>query len=239
MQVTERLFQRDAYLKVCAATVIASHADGIILDRTVFYPLGGGQPGDTGLLRLDRGEIQIVDSRHGREGQLVHVPVPDSPLPNVGDEVEAVIDWDRRYAHMRMHTGLHLLGVALPYGVTGGNITAARSRLDFDMPESVDKAETQAQLNRLIRENHPVDSFWIDEDELEARPELIRTMSVRPPRGVGKIRLLRITDIDLQPCGGTHVRTTGEIGPMKVTRIEKKGRRNRRVYVEFDSGQDA
>jgi misacylated tRNA(Ala) deacylase len=116
VQVTERLFQRDAYLKVCAATVIASHADGIILDRTVFYPLGGGQPGDTGLLRLDRGEIQIVDSRHGREGQLVHVPVPDSPLPNVGDEVEAVIDWDRRYAHMRMHTGLHLLGVG-----QGGN----------------------------------------------------------------------------------------------------------------------
>lgn len=239
MQVTERLFQCDAYLKVCAATVIASHADGIILDRTVFYPLGGGQPGDTGLLRLHRGEISIVDTRHGREGQLIHVPAPDSRLPDVGDKVEAVIDWDRRYAHMRMHTGLHLLGVALPYGVTGGNITAVRSRLDFDMPESVDKAETQTQLNRLIRENHPVDSFWIDEDELEARPELIRTLSVRPPRGVGKIRLLRITDIDLQPCGGTHVRTTGEIGPMKVTRIEKKGRRNRRVYLEFDNGRDA
>jgi misacylated tRNA(Ala) deacylase len=237
--VTERLFQCDAYLKVCAATVIASHADGIILDRTVFYPLGGGQPGDTGLLRLHRGEISIVDTRHGREGQLIHVPAPDSRLPDVGDKVEAVIDWDRRYAHMRMHTGLHLLGVALPYGVTGGNITAVRSRLDFDMPESVDKAETQTQLNRLIRENHPVDSFWIDEDELEARPELIRTLSVRPPRGVGKIRLLRITDIDLQPCGGTHVRTTGEIGPMKVTRIEKKGRRNRRVYLEFDNGRDA
>ena len=239
MQVTERLFQCDAYLKVCAATVIASHADGIILDRTVFYPLGGGQPGDTGLLRLHRGEISIVDTRHGREGQLIHVPAPDSRLPDVGDKVEAVIDWDRRYAHMRMHTGLHLLGVALPYGVTGGNITAVRSRLDFDMPESVDKAETQTQLNRLIRENHPVDSFWIDEDGLEARPELIRTLSVRPPRGVGKIRLLRITDIDLQPCGGTHVRTTGEIGPMKVTRIEKKGRRNRRVYLEFDNGRDA
>ena len=237
--MTERLFQCDAYLKVCAATVIASHADGIILDRTVFYPLGGGQPGDTGLLRLHRGEISIVDTRHGREGQLIHVPAPDSRLPDVGDKVEAVIDWDRRYAHMRMHTGLHLLGVALPYGVTGGNITAVRSRLDFDMPESVDKAETQTQLNRLIRENHPVDSFWIDEDELEARPELIRTLSVRPPRGVGKIRLLRITDIDLQPCGGTHVRTTGEIGPMKVTRIEKKGRRNRRVYLEFDNGRDA
>ena len=237
--MTERLFQCDAYLKVCAATVIASHADGIILDRTVFYPLGGGQPGDTGLLRLHRGEISIVDTRHGREGQLIHVPAPDSRVPDVGDKVEAVIDWDRRYAHMRMHTGLHLLGVALPYGVTGGNITAVRSRLDFDMPESVDKAETQTQLNRLIRENHPVDSFWIDEDELEARPELIRTLSVRPPRGVGKIRLLRITDIDLQPCGGTHVRTTGEIGPMKVTRIEKKGRRNRRVYLEFDNGRDA
>ena len=237
--MTERLFQCDAYLKVCAATVIASHADGIILDRTVFYPLGGGQPGDTGLLRLHRGEISIVDTRHGREGQLIHVPAPDSRFPDVGDKLEEVIDSDRRYAHMRMHTGLHLLGVALPYGVTGGNITAVRSRLDFDMPESVDKAETQTQLNRLIRENHPVDSFWIDEDELEARPELIRTLSVRPPRGVGKIRLLRITDIDLQPCGGTHVRTTGEIGPMKVTRIEKKGRRNRRVYLEFDNGRDA
>lgn len=236
--MTERLFQDDAYLRSCNAIVIASHADGIVLDRTIFYPVGGGQPGDTGLLRLEDRDIRIVDTRHSREGQLIHVPAPDSRLPEVGDEVEAVIDWDRRYAHMRMHTGLHLLGVALPFGVTGGNISAARSRLDFDMPESADKMETEAQLNRLIRENHPVDSFWIDEDELEARPELIRTLSVRPPRGVGRIRLLEIPKLDLQPCGGTHVRTTGEIGPMRVTKIEKKGRRNRRVYVEFSTEQD-
>jgi len=234
--VTARLFLDDAYLRHCTATVLESGPQGVVLDRTVFYPRGGGQPGDTGRLTQGRLEVSIVDTVHGEGARIVHLPAAGSVLPAAGTDVEAEIDWGRRYAHMRMHTALHLLGVALPYGVTGGNITAERSRLDFDLPDSPDKAVVGVALNHLIAADHPVSSFWIEEDELEARPELIRTLSVRPPRGAGRIRLLEIPGLDLQPCGGTHVRGTGEIGPVRIAKIEKKGRRNRRVYLEFSGG---
>ncbi len=230
--MTDRIYLEDAYLERCAATVIEAGSDGIILDRTVFYPRGGGQPGDTGRLIQGDAEVRIVDTIHGGDGRIVHLAEGPN-LPARDSEVHALIDWPRRYAHMKMHTALHLLGVALPYGVTGGNITADRSRLDFDLPDSPDRAGVENALNGLIAADHPVSSFWIDEEELDARPELIRTLSVRPPRGAGRIRLLQIPGLDLQPCGGTHVRATGEIGPVRIAKIEKKGRRNRRVYVEF------
>lgn len=231
--MTERLYLEDAYLADCTATVLESGAAGVILDRTVFYPRGGGQPGDRGRLTGDGVAVDVDDTVHGEDGRIIHLATAASDLPPAGTQVGISIDWRRRYAHMRMHTALHLLGVALPYGVTGGNITAERSRLDFDMQESPDREVVEQTLNRLIGEDHPVSSLWIDEEELDARPELIRTLSVRPPRGAGRIRLLQIPGLDLQPCGGTHVRRTGEIGPMRIARIEKKGRRNRRVYVEF------
>jgi len=231
--MTERLYLEDAYESRCAACVTESGPDGIVLDRTVFYARGGGQPGDTGRLVGEGPEVRIVDTVQGCEGRIVHLPAPGSELPAKGEQLTAEIDWDRRYAHMRMHTALHLLGVALPYGVTGGNITAERSRLDFDLPDAPDKPAVEDALNRLISSDYRVSSFWIEEAELEARPELIRTLTVRPPRGAGRIRLLQIPGLDLQPCGGTHVRGTGEIGPMRIAKIEKKGRRNRRVYVEF------
>lgn len=231
--MTEHLYRQDAYLASCEAHVVEVGADGIVLDRTVFYPLGGGQPGDTGHLRAGAATVPITDTRHGREGSVLHVPEQGCASLSPGQTVEAQIEWDRRYAHMRMHTCLHLLGALLPYPVTGGNISAARSRLDFDMTETVDKTDLTDRLNALIAENHPVESFWISEEELDARPELIRTLSVRPPRGVGDIRLLQIPGVDLQPCGGTHVHQTGEIGPVRISKVEKKGRQNRRVCVEF------
>ncbi len=229
--VTDHLYRQDAYLADCQARVLSVSSDGIILDRTIFYPLGGGQPGDTGRLETDHGTVTISDTRHGHGDTILHIP--DSGSVREGEEIRASIDWDRRYAHMRMHTCLHLLGAVVDRGVTGGNISASRSRLDFDMSETVDKAEITERLNRLIEANHPVESFWIAEEELDARPELIKTLSVRPPRGVGEIRLLQIPGVDLQPCGGTHVRQTGEIGPVRIGKVEKKGRHNRRVSVEF------
>ena len=232
--MTEPLFQQDAYLQSTSARVVASAADGIVLDRTVFYPLGGGQPGDVGRLTWADGEVEVVDTRYRREdGEILHIPVADSALPPVGEQVQARIDWERRHRHMRMHTCLHLLGAVLKFPVTGGNIGASKSRLDFDMPEPLDKEDVNQQLNQLISENHPVHSRWIDEAELD--PALVRTMSVKPPTGVGRIRLLDIPGVDLQPCGGTHVRSTDEIGLATVIKIEKKGRQNRRVHVVLDA----
>ena len=234
MQETRTLFRDDAYLRRCEATVLSVGEEGIVLNQTVFYPLGGGQPGDTGRLLLGDGRaIDILDTRHGEGGVVCHRPAPGEWALAGGEPVVAELDWERRYAHMRMHTCLHLLGSVLRFGVTGGNIAATRSRLDFDMEETVDKAAVTAALNALIAADHEVGSFWITEPELDARPDLIRTLSVRPPRGVGRIRLLEIPAIDLQPCGGTHVGRTAEIGPVSVTKVEKKGRRNRRVYVSF------
>ena len=233
--MTEALFQNDAHRRTCDATVIESSPDGIVLDQTVFYPLGGGQPGDSGTLTGAAGETRIQTTHYRRDdGEILHVPAEGSPLPATGTQVKAEIDWDRRQRHMRMHTCLHLLGAVLQYPVTGGQVGADKSRLDFDMPESPDKAEVTAELNALIEAGHPVQSRWIDEEDLD--PALIRTMSVKPPSGVGRIRLLEIPGVDLQPCGGTHVKSTDEIGPVEITKVEKKGRQNRRVHVVLADG---
>lgn len=231
---TEELFREDAYLKACEARVVAADESGIRLDRTVFYPMGGGQPGDMGVLRrADGGTTAIADTRKGAApGEIVHIPAPGQALPAVGETVTAAIDWDRRYRHMRMHTCLHLLCAAVPAGVTGGQIGDQRSRLDFDSGDIVlDKTAITEKLNALIAENHQVGTRWITDEEMAATPELVRTMSVKPPTGQGRVRLLDIAGVDLQPCGGTHVRTTGEIGTVTVEKIESKGKRNRRVIV--------
>ena len=228
--MTEALYQDNAYTRTCDATVIESSPDGIVLDQTVFYPLGGGQPGDSGTLTSATGTTRIETTKYRRDdGEILHIPAEGSALPETGTKVEAEIDWDRRRRHMRMHTCLHLLGAVLQYPVTGGQVGAEKSRLDFDMPESPDKAQLTAELNALIEAGHPVQSRWIEEADLD--PSLIRTMSVKPPTGVGRIRLLEIPGVDLQPCGGTHVKSTAEIGPVEVTKVEKKGRQNRRVHV--------
>ena len=232
--MTEELFRNDAYLKHCEATVIAADAAGVRLDRTVFYPMGGGQPGDTGALRrADGTSIRVIDTRKGQApGEIVHVLEPDAPPPAIGEKVVAEIDWERRYRHMRMHTSLHLLSAVVPAGVTGGQIGESRSRLDFDSGDmKLDKDEITVKLNDLIAANHPVTVRWISEEDLAAKPELVRTMSVKPPMGSGKVRLLDIPGVDLQPCGGTHLRATGEIGRVAVEKIESKGKRNRRVVV--------
>jgi misacylated tRNA(Ala) deacylase len=232
--MTEELFRDDAYLRSCTARVTAIDEGGIHLDRTVFYPTGGGQPGDTGLLRrADGSTITIADTRKGREhGDILHIPAAGQPVPSVGETVTAEIDWERRHRHMRMHTCLHLLCAAVPAGVTGGQIGDQRSRLDFDVGDMVlDKAAIAEKVNALIAANHSVVPRWITDEELAARPELVRTRSVKPPTGHGRVRLLDIAGVDLQPCGGTHVRATGEIGPIVVEKIENKGKRNRRVVV--------
>ena len=232
--MTEELFREDAYLPGCDARVVAAGPGWVELDRTVFYPQGGGQPGDAGTLRRANGvELAIGDTRLDEGGRLVHVLASDAPVLEIGEPIALSLDWMRRYAHMRMHTSLHLLGAILRYGVTGGSIGAERSRLDFDMQEGVDRERVDAELNGLIEADHVVQTIWITPQELDVRSDLIRTLSVRPPAGAGRIRLLHIPGVDLQPCGGTHVRRTGEIGPVHLGKIEKKGARNRRVYVEL------
>ncbi len=230
----ELLFRDDAYLRICEATVTSVGEDGIRLDRTVFYPTGGGQPGDRGSLTLAGGAtIRIDEARKGADHEdVVHIPAADSALPTVGDKVSVLIDWDRRYRHMRMHTCLHLLSAIITAPVTGGQVTETKSRLDFNWPDAdLTKEEITDGLNRLIGENHSVRSRWITDQELEAQPDLVRTMSVKPPTGAGHVRLLDIDGVDLQPCGGTHVGSTAEIGAVGVTKIENKGRQNRRVNV--------
>jgi len=248
--VTEALFQSDAYRRSCEATVVEISEAGAVLDRTVFYPAGGGQPGDTGVLRSSDGhEWRVVDTRKGEAGRVVHVlrdgatigqPLAGAVKGNsssrvlaAGTTVEAMIDWERRHAHMRMHTCLHLLGSVLRYGVTGGQIAAEKGRLDFDTQEEIDRDSVTVAVNALVTANHPVRSTWITDEDLDRRPELVRTLSVQPPRGSGRIRLLEIPGVDLQPCGGTHVAATGEIGVVVVSKVECKGRRNRRVYIAF------
>ena len=232
--MTEQLFRDDSYLQSCEATVTASGDGAIELDRTVFYPMGGGQPGDTGSIEWDGGKAAIVDTRYGDGGAIRHVAEEGADLPAAGTTVTARIDWDRRYRHMRMHTAMHLLGAVLPYGVTGGNISAAKSRLDFDMEDTIDKETVNAKLQALVAGNHSVSCRWISDEQLEAQPELVRTMSVQPPRGAGKVRLLEIESVDLQPCGGTHLKSTAEVGSVRVGKVEKKGRHNRRVSIVLD-----
>jgi misacylated tRNA(Ala) deacylase len=234
--MTELVFRDDAYLRSCLARVVAVDERGIRLDRTVFYPTGGGQPGDVGVLRLADGTaIEIVDAVKGDgPDEVIHVPARDSVQLSVGAEVTAEIDWERRHRLMRMHTCLHLLCAVVPGAVTGGSVGDGRGRLDFDVPgASLDKDAITAGLNKLIAEGHAVAPRWIDDAELEARPELVRTMSVKPPTGAGKVRLLEIDGVDLQPCGGTHVKNTAEIGAVEITKIENKGRQNRRMNVAF------
>jgi misacylated tRNA(Ala) deacylase len=234
--MTELLFRNDGYIRSCSARVIRADERGIRLDRTVFYPTGGGQPGDTGVMRLDSGRsIAIVDTVKGdAPDEVIHVATPGSALPEPGSELVAEIDWDRRYRLMRMHTCLHLLCSVVPGAVTGGQVSDGRGRLDFDVPGSaLDKEAIGTRLNALIAEGRSVGPRWITDEELEAKPELVRTMSVKPPSGVGRVRLIEISGVDLQPCGGTHIRNTAEIGPVAVAKIESKGKQNRRVILAF------
>ena len=235
--MTEEIFRDDAYAKTCEATITRVGEYGIELDQTVFYPAGGGQPGDTGFLRTALGvEVVIPDTIHEKgTGLHLHVAADGAPGLSVGDEVTAEIDWHRRYAHMRMHSALHLLCALIEGGVTGGKIGAEKSRLDFDLPDTaLDKEQISADLNRLVDEDHEMAARWITDEELTANPDLVRTMSVRPPSGSGRVRLIEIPGVDLQPCGGTHVKRTGEIGRLRVGKIENKGRHNRRVNIHFD-----
>ena len=232
----EQVFRDDAYARGCEATVISVDDRGIQLDRTVFYPTGGGQPGDSGTLTTSDGTtVAIVNAIKGDgPGGVLHVPSEDAPAIQSGTQVSVEIDWDRRHRLMRMHTCMHLLSALVPYPVTGGQVGDEKGRLDFDITEvSLDKEQITAELNRLIEEDHPVSSEWITDEDLDAQPDLVKTMAVKPPRGSGRVRLIRIEGQDLQPCGGTHVQRTGEIGRVKVDKIQSKGKQNRRVSLSF------
>ena len=236
---TDCLFREDSYLKECSATVVGvTQAGGVVLDRTVFYAASGGQPADRGVLRRTTGEpipISGASYTDADKSEISHLPA-DAGAPNVkiGDTVHAVIDWDLRYARMRMHTALHLLSAVLPYPVTGGAVGDTDGRLDFDIPAAgLDKDEITRKLADMIAAGAEIRSRWITDAELAAAPGLIKTMSVKPPTGTGRVRLIEIVGYDLQPCGGTHVRTTNEIGDVRVTQIEKKGKQNRRVRIAF------
>jgi misacylated tRNA(Ala) deacylase len=233
---TDCLFREDSYLKSCEARVVAvTEQGGIVLDRTVFYATSGGQPGDAGELTTENGTrvpIETAIYTDSAKSEIAHVPAANPQGLKVGDRVTAAIDWDKRYARMRMHTALHLLSAVLPYAVTGGSVGDSESRLDFDIPEAgLDKDAIAAKVAEMIATNAPVTSRWITDAELEANPSLVKTMSVKPPMGTGRVRLIEIAGLDLQPCGGTHVRATGEIGEVRVTQIEKKGKQNRRVRL--------
>jgi misacylated tRNA(Ala) deacylase len=229
--LAELLFRDDAYLRACSARVVAVHEGAIELDRTVFYPMGGGQPGDTGKL----GSYKVVDTRKGPAGDsILHVLDTKQLDLKVGEPVEIEIDWERRHRHMRMHTALHLLGAVVRAPVTGGRIGEDKSHLDFDIEmEKLVKDEIEAGVNALVGAAHATRSSWISDAELDARPDLVKTMSVAPPRGEGRVRLLEIPGVDLQACGGTHVRDTAEIGRLAVAKIRSEGRRNKRVMLVF------
>lgn len=239
--MTDALFRTDAYLKEAEAVVRETTQDGgIVLDRSIFYPTGGGQPGDCGRLAWDGQEIAVGPARKGERDRIVLSPAQGGNLPPVGATVMQYLDWDARYAHMRMHTALHLLSVVIPLPVTGGQIGAEKSRLDFNMDTPPEDKEALARdLNALIAQDLEVTERWITDAELAANPGLVKTMSVQPPKGAGLVRLVRIgtpdTQVDLQPCGGTHVARTGEIGRIRIGKIEKKGRANRRVAIHFDT----
>lgn len=235
--MTGLLFRADPYLAAAEGLVVGHGPDGgLILDRTVFYPTGGGQPGDSGAVDWAGGRLDIATAVKGEGGAVVLIPVEGAPLPPVGAAVMQRLDWERRHLHMRVHTALHLLSVVIPRPVTGGAIGAGSGRLDFDLPEPpADRAGLEAALADLVARDLAVTETWIDEAELDASPGLVKTMAVQPPRGQGRVRLVRIgagaDEVDLQPCGGTHVARTGEIGPIRIARIENKGRQNRRVAI--------
>ncbi|HET6307351.1 MAG TPA: alanyl-tRNA editing protein [Rhodopila sp.] len=232
--MTELLFLDDPTLTSTTATVVAVLPEGVVLDRTVFYARGGGQPGDSGALRWENGEMPVTEAAKGDNGTILHPPAAGATVPPVGTKVVAAIDWQRRHAHMRMHTALHLLcSLIKGAAVTGGSVGADKSRLDFDLPNPPPKEDIEAGLNALIAADHPVRIEWVDESVLDTDPGLVRTLSVQPPRGSGRLRLMRIGEapVDLQPCGGTHVSRTGEIGPIRVLKIENKGKQNRRITI--------
>jgi misacylated tRNA(Ala) deacylase len=234
--MTELIFRDDPYARACATTVVAADERGIRLAATVFYPAGGGQPGDTGVLRVARGpDIAIVDTQKGAGADdVLHIPAPGSALPAPGAAVTAEIDWARRHRHMRFHTCLHLLCAAVPCPVTGGRIGTDKSHLDFDLQGApIAKEAIEARLNALIAAGLPVRARWITDEELASSPALVRTMSVAPPTGAGRVRLLEVDGADLQACGGTHVANTAEIGPVAVLRIRSEGKRNKRITVGF------
>ena len=233
---TQDLFREDAQLRECEATLLRADERGLLLDRTVFYPQGGGQAGDAGMLTLPGGrELVIADTRKGEGGEILHLPAPDQDLAGlaVGTPVTARIDWQRRHAHMRVHTATHLLCALVPHPVDGCSITAGYARLDFHMTDALDKDALTAGIARLVAEARPVSHSWISDEELDANPGLVRSMSVQPPRGSGRVRVLKIDGVDLQPCGGTHVANTAEIGAVVVTKIEKKSAKTRRVVLGF------
>ena len=236
---TDCLFREDSYLKECSATVVGlTEAGGIILDRTVFYAASGGQPADHGVLTTATGDAILIENAiftDASKTEIAHIPAATTGLsPKIGEPVHAVIDWELRYARMRMHTSLHLLSAVLCYPVTGGAVGDTDGRLDFDIPEAgLEKDEITSKLAKMIAADAEVRAFWITDAELEAKPNLVKTMSVKPPMGTGRVRLIEIVGYDLQPCGGTHVRATKEIGDVRVTQIEKKGKQNRRVRIAF------
>jgi misacylated tRNA(Ala) deacylase len=228
--MTELVFRDDAYLRECEATVLAVNGNVVVLDRTVFYPLGGGQPGDTGRIA----GLRVIDTRKGEGDTVLHMLEPGLAPPAVGARVRAEIDWARRHRLMRYHTALHLLGAVVKAPVTGGRIAEDKAHLDFDIEmEKLAKETIEAGVNALVQAGHATRASWITDEELDARPDLVRTMSVAPPRGTGRVRLLEIPGVDLQACGGTHVANTREIGPVAVARIRSEGRRNRRVTLAF------
>ena len=238
---TRLLFRDEPYRREAETCVLAASPAGIVLDSHLFYPRGGGQPGDRGRLVLAEGaQIDIVDTIYDADRQtILHVPAPGARLPAVDERVSARLDWDTRYKRMRAHTALHLLSVVLPYPVTGGSVGDGEGRLDFDSGEAiVDKAEVEARLNALIASDAEVRTRWISDEELAANPGLVKTMSVKPPTGTGRVRLVEIVGLDLQPCGGTHVARTGEIGRVRVVGVEKKGRINRRVRIALAPAGD-
>jgi len=231
---TELLFRDDAYLKTASAHVTAARDGGFEVDRTIFYPLGGGQPGDIGWLMRANGErIPIIDTRKGDvPGSVRHILAPGTTLPEPGEAVSLELDWERRYALMRLHTALHVMSSVVVAPVTGGNIAPDKARLDFDIDMTLlDAAKIEHGTNELIARAVATETVWITDEELDARPELVKTMSVQPPRGAGRVRLLKIPGIDLQPCGGTHVKNIAEIGGIRVVRIRNEGKRNKRVEI--------
>jgi misacylated tRNA(Ala) deacylase len=234
--MTELLFREDAYLKTASARVLAVHPHGIELDCTIFYPMGGGQVGDTGALVRANGErIAIADTRKGEMDTVLHVPPPGATQPDIGETLTLEIDWARRYSLMRLHTALHVMSCVVVAPVTGGNISPDKARLDFDIDMSLlDAAKIAHETNALIARGVETETVWISDEELDARPDLVKTMSVQPPRGAGRVRLLSIPGIDLQPCGGTHVKNIGEIGAIRVIKIRSEGKRNTRVEIALE-----
>lgn len=238
--MTERVFQADAYARSCEAIVVATRERGLVLDRSVFYPTGGGQPGDRGELVLaDGSRCQVVDTVKGDGAEIVHLLAENVPLPAVGSKVVASIDWERRHVLMRYHTCLHLLCAVVDAPVSGGRMAEDKAHLDFDIEmDKLVAAEIEARVNELVSRDLPVTAGWISDAELDANPALVKTMSVQPPRGQGEIRTIAVAGVDLQPCGGTHLVRTGEIGPVKVSRIRSEGKRNKRVTIVLDGAAD-